>query len=689
MTGNVALTRRQMIANAALIPMAAPLRPLRGAPHEDDWLSGIYRELHVDAHFGQVERPYETFDAGAAAEMLSRAGFQMVSFFAVCNSGYSYYPTKIGVMHPGLKRDFTGEMTRALQKRDVRVLAYVSAGPDRRYTSEHPDWVRVGQPGATPGRNNGGAQMCLNSPWLEQVHIPQLEEIVSLYNVDGFFLDGLIGKFLRGACYCRYCRELFGAEIPAVDSDSKVFGHHQFLSRSGARYAERVTSALTSRKPGLAFVFNHIWVTRNPVKPPAAVRQLVWEPAPPYTGVLSLDFSYEARYLASQSGIVNWSCMTTRGNGWGDYSLRDTATFQHEAAVLLAGGGRPYFGDDSYPSGNPDPAVYKAYGEVNRRTTQVEPFLKGFTPVKDIAVLLSADSIWSAQPLNPTRDWMNSPSSPGTAGAHKALVEAHTQFSILNSESLTEMLQDFRALVLPEQVILSPRECDAIRRFVQAGGALICTGDTGTRDSRNQPLEDFALADVLGVRNLGRADVRRAFLRREMDVQVSGPYQRIEATTAEAIVPLVPAVGGKQSPAATPEGPGITVNSFGKGRALYCAAPLFGAYQRYGTPALRALAWWMLDRIHSVARRELALENAPISIEATLHGRGQDRLLHLVSRAQDFPPVAGIVARIQAPAPPRRVTTVPEREAVKAEWKSGFIEFAVQVSMHGVYWMET
>jgi len=44
-----------------------------------------------------------------------------VSCFAVCGAGYSYYPTEIGVRHPALKRDFTGEMTTALKKRGIRV----------------------------------------------------------------------------------------------------------------------------------------------------------------------------------------------------------------------------------------------------------------------------------------------------------------------------------------------------------------------------------------------------------------------------------------------------------------------------------------------------------------------------------------------------------------------------------------
>jgi hypothetical protein len=57
--------------------------------------------------------------------------------------------------------------------------------------------------------------MCISSPRVDEVHIPQLKEILSLYDVDGFFLDGMLGKFTRGPCYCEYCRKAFGSEIPA------------------------------------------------------------------------------------------------------------------------------------------------------------------------------------------------------------------------------------------------------------------------------------------------------------------------------------------------------------------------------------------------------------------------------------------------------------------------------------------
>src|SRR5581483_1599215 len=115
-----ALTRREVFA----LPLMAAAADGEGS--EREWLGHTWRQLHLDAHFGQVANPYADFDPDAAARILSDAGFVMISFFASCGAGYSYYPTKIGVRHPELTRDYTGEMAAALKKRGMRILPYVS-----------------------------------------------------------------------------------------------------------------------------------------------------------------------------------------------------------------------------------------------------------------------------------------------------------------------------------------------------------------------------------------------------------------------------------------------------------------------------------------------------------------------------------------------------------------------------------
>jgi hypothetical protein len=50
------------------------------------------------------------------ADSLSAASVDSVTIFAKCHQGYSYYPTKVGVVHPSLasNRNLLGETIDAL-----------------------------------------------------------------------------------------------------------------------------------------------------------------------------------------------------------------------------------------------------------------------------------------------------------------------------------------------------------------------------------------------------------------------------------------------------------------------------------------------------------------------------------------------------------------------------------------------
>jgi hypothetical protein len=679
-----------------------------------DGQESVYRQLHIDAHLAACEHPYEDFDAAAAAQMISDAGFQMVCYFGVCEGGYSYYPSRIGVVHPGLKRDFTGEMTAALKKHGIRTIVYLRAGWDRQYGKTNPEWITSHDPARQTGAaTSDGAEMCLNSPWVDRVLIPQMKEVVSRYDVDGVFTDLAVHQFITANCYCQSCRDSFGREVggalPVSDSDAQAFAYRKWASRHLEAYIEKVHRALEEQKPGIIVVQNWAWMARCPLNPPAYVTHINWDTATPNMSVYALDFSLEARYL-STLGDRSWAFHNTRGNSWGDYALREEAAYTQEVATELAAGGRSLLSDDAYPSGNPEPAVYECYGRVNARTQKLEPFLRGCRPVKDVAVLHSADTIFSKTPMKLSPEWKAGPAYYPVSGAHKVLIEGHVEMNILNSQVLVDTLGQYRALILPDQRILSDRECDAVRGFVREGGALLATCATGTRNSSNDARADFALADVLGVRYLGLTAGKRSFLRLpsriesfgipRMDVQVSGEYARVEATTAKALLELVPAEVSKGAPASAPQGPGVTLNQYEKGQALYCAAPLFSAYYAEGPAMLRRLALWMLSVVYPEGRRTIVLESTPPNVEVFYSERGKDRFVHLVnysgdkretgpSQSQECVRVDGIRVRASVPTQPKGVVSVPENENIPYEWRDGWITFAAQpLGIHAVYMIE-
>ena len=170
----------------------------------EHWADGLTRHCHIDSHFGGFRQVYRDFDAERTAASISEAGFQTATFFAKCWAGYSYYPTRIGTVHPGLACDFTGDLARALQRRGVRRLVYFNLGQERSLHRQHPEWiVSRDSSGAIPAAAALGevATMCQRSPYTAECGVPQMLEILDHCDVDGFFIDIFMHQTLEGVCY--------------------------------------------------------------------------------------------------------------------------------------------------------------------------------------------------------------------------------------------------------------------------------------------------------------------------------------------------------------------------------------------------------------------------------------------------------------------------------------------------------
>ena len=718
------ITRRGFLKGAtaasAGVSLGAGIKQVWAAPEDNvNWFEDIYRQLHTDGGIGGQKDLHKSFDAEAAAQMFEESGVQMVSYFAKGGNGYAYYPTKIGMVEPSLDRDCVGELTRALKKRGIRCVVYFYLGRDRRYNKEHPDWVyRNEDTGLSFSSSSDVDTMCFKSPYVDQIGIPQMKEVISLYDVDGFFVDIVLHQFLVWVCRCKYCRESFaeevGGEIPKDDSDPKAFAYRKWANRHFESHMEKVHRALAEVKPEIAVINNYSWLSRYPVTPHSYVKHVTWDTPIPREGLYSWNFSFEARYLSTLTDVlpdITWSCMSTAGNTWGDYALREKEAHLHECAILLAGCGRTYPSYNPHPSGNPVPAVMDLYREVNKRTSDLEPFVKGCNPVKDVAILHSADSLWSKTPMIPAPDWTLGPAYHPVAGAHKAMIEGHVQICMPNSEVFVDTIRDYAALILPDQRILNEKECEAIRSFVKNGGALFATCETGTRDTDNNRLNDFSIADVLGIKYLESADTSNCFLQVKtknkafdipaMDIQVNGNYVRIKTTTAKTLLELVPTFKGKRAPAEFPEGPGVTINSYGKGKAIYCAPALFDAYYSVNTPVLRKLSLWMLDQVYPNNTRTIVLEKTPINVEVFYNHRSNERFIHLINysgdkrevgspQVQDMTTVYGIRVKARLKKRPAGITSVPDGQRVEFTYRNGWVSFDSEpLEIHNMYRIES
>ena len=118
---------------------------------------------------------------------------------------YAYYPTKLPQFRPQkeLGRDLFGEFVSAAKELGLYVLARMDAAgvhPDLMYS--HPDWVMVDEQGK-PYKYRGDMDLyyaCPSGPYY-RLFIPLvLKEVLSNYDVDGFFDNGWPAQGRRRRC---------------------------------------------------------------------------------------------------------------------------------------------------------------------------------------------------------------------------------------------------------------------------------------------------------------------------------------------------------------------------------------------------------------------------------------------------------------------------------------------------------
>ena len=91
-----------------------------------------------------------------------------------------------------------------------------------------------------------------------------------------------------------------------------------------------------------------------------------------------------------------------------------------------------------------------------------------------------------------------------THGLYETLLSGRFAFDFVHEDRLEpERLSKYRALLLPNIAMLSDRQCQQIRDYVQSGGSIMASFETGLYDENLKPRADFGLADLLGISKAG------------------------------------------------------------------------------------------------------------------------------------------------------------------------------------------
>ncbi len=277
-------------------------------------------------------------------------------------------------------------------------------------------------------------------------------------------------------------------------------------------------------------------------------------------------------------------------------------------------------------------------------------------------------------------------------GAYRALVESHIPVDVLPDSKLEVAELDgrlarYKAIVLPNAAALSDAQVAILDRFVEQGGGLVATFESGTRDGSGKARAGGAVA----LESLG---VRRVMARRDGFKELRGSYLRVTDRADLADLPETDVVPVDRAflyvetrdgarPSFTFVGPtrygppekcwwdsdhetdhpGLVWHSHGKGRTAYFPWPADTLFYGHALPECRSL---LAHAVRSVAGGTQIETDLPPQVDVTVHKQPSSgaTLVHLVNSSghqdrsyHDPLPVHGRTLSLQIEGPVRRVTS--------------------------------
>ena len=644
-----------------------------------NWYSDVFRKMHFDLHTpGGVEQIATKFDGAQFARSLKEAHVEAVCFFSKCAYGWSYYPTEVGVTHPHLKRDLTGEALEACHREGIRFIAYycieILCPPQ---VEAHPEWLTQKADGEPIG-DAGRVLACMNGPARHELFFPQLREIVGTYPVDGVFFDGY--PALHHVCHCENCQELFGKEVP---NDASHANWRDYLAWQRGRLhalCNESADVIHGARPGTLLGIN--WLACN--------RYV--EPPPPRIDYLTADYPVSDNCaLGTSYQLAGWSwrdipcdVMNARMlHWWSDWTCRPAAALKTEFAACIARCGRTFLGDVlPLDTAMPDPDVLALAKDGFQFVQEREHLAKDATPVADVAIVIS-ETDHLASGTGPNID-----DSP-IRGAFLALIENGLTVHLVLDTDLPDEISKYQTVVVPDQAVLAEDTVAAIRTFVENGGGLVVCGSTLT-----------VLADVLGLHPGSPADFDRAYFRVPDDyadrlwpayecarpkVLVHGQPAIVQLAGAQEVCRLIapgPIYQVSSRPPGEPtDSPAVTVNAYGKGEAAFAALPLARDYWARGNPGAKHV---LAGLVRLVTPDPTVEVEAPVSVEVTLAQQGNTRIVHLLGYhaerrsgqpplVERLPTLADVSVRLRCDEAPSSVRQEPGGRALDFDLDGGVV----------------
>lgn len=513
--------------------------------------------------------------------------------------GYTYYDTQTGKRHPGLKEDWIAKIVPILKRNNIEFNAYYCIEYDNYAPTVHPGWSILKADG-TPLRCSyskaGWYMPCYETGYRGYV-LQQLSEIVSGYRPDSLFLD-IFGKSL---CYCPICRKKFksryGYELPEKEKElNEAFADvSDFLTSSAEDLLREIIKLVKKINPDIKVTINFAALY------PKEIRDMLdYQFTEPWAGNwLSAAYARDTAYMQSpQLGPGTVSEV---------YNYSPVSKYILAASEIAAQGCRVFmYSGSQHPDGTLEHEEAKRVGAAYREIAAYEHLLGEREVIADIAIIQSdlnekIRHLSSVIPNAIGRVKAGSPHRNAVLGAMRLCDYTKYGWKILPEQDVNiKTLRNIKIVILPDMYHLNESLYEELKTFIQEGGILLTSGETGMYGRDGRKLSRWMLREVAGADFKKRDTVYEhndwsGYLNFTSTSLAAGlplttpPVDEVryllEAESAEsAAIFMDPATPVSDRmwvnwwsppPSKRTDDPAIIKNNYGKGQVYYCAFDLF------------------------------------------------------------------------------------------------------------------
>ncbi len=693
---------------------------------KQQWYESLYRRMLLDFHIDDWNPQFlSKLDPREFPHNVAVAKGGSAVVMANTCTGKCTYPTKVGQMHAALKgKDVYGEWIDQLRKNDIKAIGYYIVifvdwywdnFPEARIVNVDGKSEKMLMPG--PARPRRFSTCCPNNPAYRKLVVDQLNEICSAYQFDGFYVDMC---FWPMVCYCSSCREKYakevGGEIPTtVDWEDPVWVRFARKRQEWLTdFAHLATSTIRKHQPNIPIGYQAIpfyadWSHGGSVE---LAKEMDWLWADIYRDKYSFSMYAKLFDNLSEKKPFEYLSGTAYPNITEHVITLSEDEMRARSFSAFINNGAKVFIDAVNPLGTLHLERYKRIGRVFSDLQQYESRMEGEF-LRDVGIYYSFEA-----GFNFAENGLRVPESPrgfnirsmstgqsahmmGAVHLAKTLTYAHIPYGVVTRKNLQE-LNNYQIVVLPNVMMMSREEAEALRSYVKQGGSLWASKNTSILSAEGERLDTFMLSDLFGVSYAGEAKevityvapkekyrdlfapfsadfpvtlydsqvLVKADNNAEVLATVTFPYTDPKGTRYASILTDPPGVPS--------EHPSIVLNRFGKGVVLYTS----GAIETWGHDSQREVTRRLLERI--APRPFYVQTDAPKSVEITLLRNEQNNtyVLNLLDVQQELPNIAihGInVTLWMNEDVPKKLVRLPGGESMAFETKDSFMTFAVPV----------